>query len=94
MFPSHDPPCVLNALITSGNKIKFYDDTDWVGNSYILHTFSNFKVVDSAQKLDKNQFKKECNPQDLMFFSHYPTKPVGSCDGGTIVSDDMKKYKD
>jgi len=91
--PSMIPPVVLNALITSGNKIKFYDDTDWVGNSYILHTFSNFKVVDSAQKLDKNQFKKECNPQDLMFFSHYPTKPVGSCDGGTIVSDDYEKIQ-
>jgi dTDP-4-amino-4,6-dideoxygalactose transaminase len=28
-----------------------------------------------------------------MFFSHYPTKPVGSCDGGTIVSNDYDKIK-
>jgi perosamine synthetase len=28
-----------------------------------------------------------------MFLSHYPTKPVGSCDGGMIVSDDPDKIR-
>ena len=90
-IPSIIPPVVANAIITSGNKIQFYDDISWVGDSYVLHKFSDYKIVDSAQKLEKDQFKKECNPQDLMIFSFYPTKPVGSCDGGMIVSDDYNK---
>jgi len=89
--PSLIPPVVLNAILTSGNKINFVDNVDWVGDSYVLHEFSDYKVVDSAQKVKKNQFKQECNENDLMFFSLYPTKPIGSCDGGIIVSDDEDK---
>jgi dTDP-4-amino-4,6-dideoxygalactose transaminase len=89
--PSMIPPVVLNALITSGNSINFVDNIDWIGNSYILHDFGNYKIIDSAQKVERNQFKKEANPYDLMIFSHYPTKPVGGCDGGMIVSDDYEK---
>lgn len=89
--PSMIPPVVLNAIITSGNKHNFIDDINWVGDSYVLHDFGDYKIVDSAQKLEKNQFKNECNPNDLMVFSFYPTKPVGSSDGGMIVSDDLEK---
>ena len=90
-IPSVIPPVVPNAILTSGNEINFIDNVNWVGDSYILHEFENYKIVDSAQKLEKNQFVKECNPQDLLIFSFYPTKPVGSCDGGMIVSDDLEK---
>ena len=89
--PSMIPPVVLNAIVTSGNQYDFYDDVNWVGDSYLLHDFGDYKIIDSAQKLDKNQFKIECNPNDLMIFSFYPTKPIGSCDGGMIVSDDLEK---
>ena len=89
--PSMIPPVVLNAIITSGNRYEFYDDVNWVGDSYLLHDFGSYKVIDSAQKLEKNQFKNECSPNDLMVFSFYPTKPIGSCDGGMIVSDDYDK---
>ena len=89
--PSMIPPVVLNAIITSDNKHNFIDDISWVGDSYVLHDFGDYKIVDSAQKLEKNQFKNECNPNDLMVFSFYPTKPVGSSDGGMIVSDDLEK---
>lgn len=89
--PSILPPVVVNAIVTSNNKYNFYDDVNWVGDSYVLHNFGDYKIVDSAQKLEKNQFKKECNPEDLMIFSFYPTKPIGSCDGGMIVSDDLNK---
>lgn len=89
--PSIIPPVVLNAIVTSGNDYEFYDNITWVGDSYILHDFGDYKVVDSAQKLEEGQFKKECNSEDLMVFSFYPTKPVGSCDGGMIVSDDLEK---
>jgi dTDP-4-amino-4,6-dideoxygalactose transaminase len=89
--PSMIPPVVLNAIITSGNKYTFNDNVDWVGDSYTLHDFGDYKIVDSAQKLEKNQFKLECNDGDLMVFSFYPTKPVGGSDGGMIVSNDINK---
>ena len=90
-IPSVIPPVVLNAIINSGNQIKFIDNVEWVGDSYVLHEFANYKVIDSAQKVERNKFKKEAKPEDLMFFSFYPTKPVGSLDGGMIVSDDYEK---
>lgn len=89
--PSLIPPVVLNAIITSGNKVEFVDDVDWIGHSYILHEFSDYKIIDSAQRVDRNQFANEANDEDLMFFSFYPTKPVGSADGGIIVSNDKTK---
>jgi dTDP-4-amino-4,6-dideoxygalactose transaminase len=92
-IPSIIPPVVANAIITSGNKVEFTDNVEWVGDSYVLHKFRTYKVVDSAQKLERNQFTKECNQNDLMMFSHYPTKPLGGADGGVIVTDDYKKYK-
>ena len=92
-IPSIIPPVVANAIITSGNKVEFTDNVKWVGNSYVLHKFRSYKVVDSAQKLERNQFTKECKPNDLMVFSHYPTKPLGGADGGVIVTDDYNKYK-
>ncbi len=91
--PSMIPPVVLNAIITSGNDYKFTDNVDWVGGSYILHDFGDYKIIDSAQKLDRDQFKVECSDGDLMIFSFYPTKPVGGCDGGIIVSNDINKIK-
>ena len=92
-IPSIIPPVVANAIITSGNKVEFTDNVKWVGDSYVMHKFRTYKVVDSAQKLEQNQFTKECKPDDLMIFSHYPTKPLGGADGGVIVTDDYKKYK-
>ena len=91
--PSLIPPVVCNALLTSGNQVNFVDNTEWVGDSYILHDFKDYKIIDSAQKVDRNQFKKEASDQDLMMFSFYPTKPVGSSDGGIIVSNDKEKIK-
>ena len=92
-IPSIIPPVVLNAVKTSGNKINFIDNVDWVGDSYVLHDFGDYKIVDSAQKLEQDQFKKECNPQDIMLFSFYPTKPLGGPDGGLIVSNDKDKIE-
>ena len=82
MFPSHDRL-----------SVNFVDNTEWVGDSYILHEFEDYKVIDSAQKVERNQFLKEANDQDLMIFSFYPTKPIGSCDGGIIVSNDWDKMQ-
>lgn len=89
--PSAIPPVVLNAIITSGNKIEFTDNIEWVGGSYVLHELEDYKIIDSAQKVEKGQFAKEAEDKDLMIFSFYPTKPVGSYDGGIIVSNDKDK---
>lgn len=89
--PSIIPPVVINAIHHSGCTYRFRDDVDWVGDSYVLHDFGDYKIIDSAQKLERDQFKKEAKDHDLMLFSFYPTKPVGSIDGGMIVSNDKEK---
>ena len=82
-IPSIMPPVVPNVIVNSGNKIEFYDDIDWVGDMYKLHP----GIWDSAQRVARNQYSKFSNcDTDTMIFSFYPTKPVGSCDGGMIVS--------
>ena len=79
-IPSIMPPVVPNAIITSGHSVNFVDDIDWVGSSYILKDFGSYKIIDSAQQLDRNQFMNQANDEDLMIFSFYPTKPVGGLD--------------
>lgn len=89
--PSIIPQVVPSAICCAGQDLMFNDNTNWVGDSYILHQFEDCKIIDSAQKLAKNQFVDEANDEDLMIFSFYPTKPVGSIDGGMIVSNDKEK---
>lgn len=91
-IPSIMPPVVPNMIINSGNKIEFYDDIDWVGNMYQLHP----GIWDSAQRVSRNQYSQVAQGADVMIFSFYPTKPVGSCDGGMIVSNNqytIDKYR-
>lgn len=90
-LPSIIPPVVPNALLNAGWHIRFNDNVNWVGGDYVLHRFPFFKVIDSAQRVDRDQFKNEAEDPDLMLFSFYPTKPVGSCDGGMVVSNDKAK---
>jgi perosamine synthetase len=87
-IPSIMPVVVPNVIYNSGNKIEFYDDIDWVGSAYEIYP----GVWDSAQEVTKNGFNKgEC-----AIYSFYPTKPVGGCDGGMIVSNNkytIDKFK-
>lgn len=83
--PSIMPPVVANAILLAGHNIQFNDDVDWVGEPYVMHQFDACKIVDSAQAVRRNQFH-EYDDNDLMIFSFYPTKPVGSIDGGMVVS--------
>ena len=97
-IPSIIPVVVPNAIIRSTEPRAYReapyflvrDDIEWVGGSYTICNCKSrgMKVIDSAQKVERNQFKNEANPRDWMLFSFYPTKPVGGCDGGMIVSDD------
>ncbi len=90
-IPSIIPPVVPNAILCANHKVKYKDDVDWVGSSYVLHKISDYKIIDSAQQLSEGQFRKQADDQDLMIFSFYPTKPVRSIDGGMIVSNDKEK---
>lgn len=83
--PSMIPPVVCNAILTSGNKVKFVDNTEWVGREYWLGG-----LLDSAQNVEKDIYRKNC-VNELAVFSFYPTKPVGSIDGGMVVSNDKDK---
>ena len=86
--PAIIPPVVPNSILTAGHDISYYDDIDWVGSAYTLHKFEDYKIIDSA-----DQFKNQANDNDLMIFSFYPTKPVGSIDGGMVVSNDEDKIR-
>lgn len=87
--PSIIPLVVPNEIINSNNKVNFTDNVEWVGDSYILHQDEKWTIIDSAQKVTANQYKIECKREsDIIIYSFYPTKPVGSCDGGMVVSDD------
>tara|TARA_R110000824_G_scaffold98297_2_gene234554 strand:- start:188 stop:1120 length:933 start_codon:yes stop_codon:yes gene_type:complete len=92
-IPAIIPPVVPNAILCAGHSLSYRDDIDWVGSSYKLCQISDYKIIDSAQQLEKNQFFNQAAAQDLMIFSFYPTKPVGSIDGGLIVSNDESKIE-
>ena len=84
--PSTIPIVVPNVIVNTGNKIEFYDDVDWVGNCYHLHD----NIFDSAQEVTKNQYAEMNDDNAIMIFSLYPTKPVGGCDGGMVVSNNKE----
>jgi len=81
-LPSTIPAVVPNVVINTGNKIWFYNDINWVGGAYHLHE----NIFDSAQQVSRDQYKNLSDDNAIMIFSFYPTKPVGSCDGGMVVS--------
>ena len=80
--PSTMPIVVPNAVVAAGNKVRFYDDIDWVGHCYHLHD----NIFDSAQEVRRNQYQDLNNDNAVVIFSFYPTKPVSGCDGGMAVS--------
>ena len=88
-IPSTMPIVVPNAIITAGNQVRFYNDINWVGHCYHLHD----NIFDSAQEVRKNQYHDLNNDNAVVIFSFYPTKPVGGCDGGIVVSNN-KEYID
>lgn len=92
-IPSILPPVVANAILTAHHDIEFTDNIDWVGGSYLLDTFDDLSIVDSAHRVDKDQFSKEAKDNDLMIFSFFPTKPVSGSDGGMIVSNNLENIE-
>lgn len=86
-IPSIIPQVVPNAILQACRDFSFTDDVDWVGDSYVFGTFSGGRIIDSAHQVYRDQMY--FHPSlDTFVYSFYPTKLVGSCDGGMIVSDD------
>jgi dTDP-4-amino-4,6-dideoxygalactose transaminase len=90
-IPSMTVPLVYDAAHEAGMNVAFDMRTDWVGSHYQI---SGSSVFDSAHELRRDQFstmKKRYMLDDLsVCFSFYPTKTVGSADGGAIATDDKE----
>lgn len=89
-IPSMTVPLVPNACIEAGFDIRFNDQTGWVGSAYQIQ---GSNVWDSAHQLQRNQYKKLKNSKAKLCFSFYPTKTIGSADGGAIATDDKEFYE-
>lgn len=89
MIPSMTVPLVADALFQAGIRMELDDRTSWVGRYYQL---IGSNIVDSAHEVRRNQFRKMKDqgfPDKLsLCFSFYPTKTIGSADGGAIATDD------
>lgn len=92
-IPSMIPPVVVNAVYHSNHKIRYTDDINWVGGSYNLYTSTKGSIIDSAHRVDRDQYKNEhkCD-KDIMLFSFYPTKVVHGIDGGMICTNSKEIY--
>lgn len=91
-IPSMTVPLVACAAIEAGAYVTFDDRTSWVGKYYNL---IGTEVVDSAHELRLDQYKnmKEFEGytgKAKLCFSFYPTKTIGSADGGAIATDDVE----
>ena len=84
--PSMTVPLVANAIEEAGLTAVFTDDVNWVGTHYNL---SGTNIWDSAHELYRDCFKQY--PESaVVCLSFYPTKPLGSADGGAILTDDRE----
>lgn len=83
-IPSMTVPLVVSAALQAGLEIEFNDDTDWVGGMCALEGSS---VLDSAHQVDRGDYDYMSNEVKLCY-SFYPTKTIGSADGGAIVTND------
>jgi dTDP-4-amino-4,6-dideoxygalactose transaminase len=85
-IPSMTVPLVANAVMEVGIEFVFNRNTNWVGQAYSI-VGSN--VVDSAHELRRDQFK-EYDDEIKLCFSFYPTKTIGSADGGAVATNDSE----
>lgn len=84
-IPSMTVPLVANACLEAALKMKFNGRTDWVGSAYEI---IGSNVIDSAHQLQRGQYKNFKGKK--VCFSFYPTKTIGSADGGAIATDDKE----
>lgn len=89
-IPSMTMALVPMAILQAGLKIdKFNDDVAWVGDRYRIF---GTDIIDSAHRLRRNDFEGLA-PQTKLCYSFYPTKVIGSIDGGAIATNDEEFIK-
>ncbi len=91
-IPSMTVPLVACAAIEAGMYVRFNSQTEWVGSHYPL---VGTDIIDSAHELRRDQIKTmteafmdEAKKNLKVCFSFYPTKTIGSADGGAIATND------
>lgn len=82
VIPAMTVPLVAAAVKEAGLNLKFDNRTDWVGSAYNLR---RTKIMDSAHQLERGMCA-DMSEETKYCFSFYPTKPVGSADGGAIAT--------
>ena len=82
--PATTVPLVANAVIESGSNLYFTDDIEWIGNKYRLE---NTNIFDSAHEIYRYQLN-DIGQREKVCYSFYPTKGIGSADGGAIATND------
>lgn len=87
-IPDMTVPLVANAVMWSGLQFDLYDNTSWVGGTYKI---LGSNVIDSAHELRKNCFL-QYSEDSKVCFSFYPTKTIGTSDGGAIATNDEDFY--
>lgn len=73
---------VANSILHANKKVSFRD-IYYVGHAYELEGSNLLQIYDSAHELHRGCYKKG----SLQCFSFYPTKLIGSCEGGMIATD-------
>lgn len=87
-IPSMTVPLVACAIHEAGLNFTFTSATGWVGSMYRL---GGTHVLDSAHQLERNQYDRLAESDlDKICFSFYPTKTIGSADGGAIATNDVE----
>lgn len=89
-IPAITVPLVADAVIEAGAILKFNGETQWVGSAYKL---GGTDIIDSAHQLERDLCKSKISIDEKVCFSFYPTKPIGSADGGAIATNDVEFAK-
>lgn len=82
-IPSMTVPLVADAVLEAGAELYFTDKVSWVGSKYRLE---GTNIIDSAHELERDMCKDMTS--EKVCFSFYPTKNIGSGDGGAIATND------
>jgi dTDP-4-amino-4,6-dideoxygalactose transaminase len=84
-IPSVTFASVANVILQAGATLDFEDEV-YVGHPYYLKSNRPVKIVDSAHAIERGIYRDF--DRSLMCFSFYPTKQIGSCEGGMICTND------
>jgi len=101
-LPSLISPSIANIIHNSGIPAMWSDKTEHIGDSLVIYDsvgaifrmkkeFVPFRIIDSSQKIARNQFTEECKDSDIILYSMYANTPLWGIDGGILVTNDREK---